>query len=481
MSVETNITTPTLWEVSQMSRDFGLVGERDTHLVVLLSGINGGLVIMQSPSRSGKDMVVDAVEYCRPGNDIAKIPSSTSKTVLFERKDELNSALIHRYPDITSLEDHIESLLKDNGDGRPSSHQFTDVSGEQRTQVTKTIQPPNSMILFAASDNNKVDLNDYPEIRNRALIVSCDTSAALTDKVKERQADLEVGLYEEKLTEQRREEIREYIGQVPASLYTGDGVGEVWNVAHKGFYRENPLPDLFPESRMDFDRMNKFVKAVTLFHFNDRMEIGCDERDATVSLLSTPEDVWLGWKIFGEKMVLSALNLRDQDFEVLEKLRESAQALTVAEIQNELRREGQNLSDTIVRNSLNSMEDKSYVLKDASGQRVKYQPSPFATADTVSKNINISFQEIVDKTIEDAYAVLPDNMADEYVSQYCEGEGLITTHPTNGTEVNIIEESLTENITDAEEQEEQIIGETNPYSDDDDDGGSSGEIQGTIA
>jgi len=470
MSSNTDIDTPTLFEVSQMSRDYGLVGERRTHLVVLLSTINGGLVIMNSPSRSGKDMVVDGVEYCRPGDDIARIPDSTSKTVLFQRKDELNNSLVHRYPDITSLDEHIESLLKENGDGRASRHSYTDVSGEQRSEVTQTIYPPNSMILFAASDNQKIDLNDYPEIRNRALMVSCDTSAELTDRVKERQADIEVGLYEEKTTPERREEIREYIGSIPVELYTGDDtVGEVWNVAHKGFYKENPLPDLFPESRMDFKRMNDFIKAVTLFHYGERMEINCDHRDATVSLVSAPEDVWLGWKIFGEKMVLSALNLSDQDFDILGRLRKSTEALTVAEIQSDMRREGENLSDKIIRDCLRSMEDKGYLIKDDSGQRVKYQPSPFATAETVSKDIQIDFQNIVDATIQVAYKVLPEDKVGEYVERYCEGSGLLTTHPTNGTEINIIEESLTDEIQEAEERETEEINTNNPYTETDDD------------
>jgi len=462
---DTDINTPTLFEVSQMSRDYGLCGERATHLSVYLLTINGGLVIMSSPSRSGKDMVVDGVEYCLPGDEIARIPNSTSKTVLYQRADELNNSRIHRYPDITSLDEHIESLLKENGDGRSSTHSFTDVSGEERTEVRQTIHPPNAMILFAASDNKNVDLNDYPEVRNRAMIVSTDASAELTERVKQKQAEIEVGRYEEKLTEQRRNEIRSYAGEIPVGLYTDDSaIGEVWNLTHLGFAQENPLPDLFPESRMDFERFNKFVKSVTLFKFNERMEVGSDKRDAAVSLLSTPEDLWLAWRVFGEKMVLSALNLQDIDFKILELLRNSGQALTVAEVQTEMRRNGHNLSEPQVRGSLDAMLDKGYVFKDNSGSRIKYQPSPFATGDTVSKDITIDFEAIVEQTKEDARYALEDDVAEEYISQYCEGDGLICTHPFEGHEVNIIEQDLGDDIEAQAESESEVIEETDALS-----------------
>lgn len=475
--VNTNPEPPTLYEVSQMGTDYGLVGEDDTHLSVFLITINGGFVIMSAPSRSGKDQVVDAVEYCRSGNDIARIPNSTSKTVLYQRAAELNDALIHRYPDITDLDEHIETLLKEHGDGRDSKHQFTDVSGEDRQVVEQVIEPPNSMVLFAASDNQNIDLNDYPEVRNRAIILSTDASAELTRKIKERQAEMEVGMYERNISEERTEEVRNYVSQIPIRDYTTrEAEGEVWNITHYGFGKENPLPDLFPESRMDFRRFNKFVKAVTMFHHEDRLESPFTERDAMFSMLSTPEDLWQAWRIFGEKMVLSALNLRDMDFEILGLLRDSGTAMTAAEVQMEMRkRGGQNYSDNQVRRALDGMLDKGYVIKDQGGNRVKYQPSPFATADQVSTDIEVDFENIVEGTKEAARSALPEELADEYISKYCEGEGLLTTHPFTGETINIIEQSMTEDIEEQQEQEEQVIENTDPFasSDDDGDGGNA--------
>lgn len=471
MSSTPDIETPTLFEISQMSRDSGLVGERDTHLAVFLISLNGGFVIMSSPSRTGKDEVVDAAEFIRPGDDIAKIPSSTSKTALYQRATDLNQADIHRYPDITDLSEHIETLLKANGDGRSSTHEFTDISGEERTTVKQTIEPPNSMILFVASDNQNVDLNDYPEIRNRAIIISCDASADLTRRIKNVQAEREVGTYEEKTTQQRRDDIREYVSQIPVELYTGDdSIGEVWNLTHQALADESPLPDMFPESRMDFARFNNFVKATTMFHFGSRMEVGSPDRDAAVSLLTTPSDLWLAWKVFGEKMVLSALNLRDMDFEILDMLRNSAQSMSVGECMNEMRRRGTNPSDNQVRGSLEGMLDKGYVIKDESASRVSYQPSPFGTTQQVSKDITMDFQNVVDISKETAKTVLTDENCDEFISQFCEGSGLIETHPLEGNQINITEESFAEGIEEQEQKEEETMDNTNPFESDESDG-----------
>jgi repressor of nif and glnA expression len=69
-------------------------------------------------------------------------------------------------------------------------------------------------------------------------------------------------------------------------------------------------------------------------------------------------------------MPLSVLILRDTDFEVLDLLCDSAQSMTVAEVQSEMRRRGQTLSDPQTRGSLEAMADRGYVLRDTNGPRV---------------------------------------------------------------------------------------------------------------
>lgn len=84
-----------------------------------------------------------------------------------------------------------------------------------------------------------------------------------------------------------------------------------------------------------------------------------------------------------------------------------------------------------------------------------------------------------------AHQVLPDeSVAEEYVDRYCSGEGLITTHPTEGEQVNIVEFDLGKPVEERLDAEKETIEETDPYgsddSDDDDDPEPDNPLQGTI-
>lgn len=134
----------------------------------------------------------------------------------------------------------------------------------------------------------------------------------------------------------------------------------------------------------------------------------------------------------------------------------------------------QNLSENQVRGSLEAMLDKGYVYKDNNQGRVKYQPSPFASEDQVSKNITLDFQTVVDETKAVVRDVLREDVAQEYIEQYCEGEGLITTHPLSGEQINITEQDLLDDVAEQVDEEVDVLDESDPYSSDDDDDGMEG-------
>ena len=274
MNVE-NITNPTLFEVKQLSRDFGLVGEEDTVLVVFLSFLGGGFVLMSGLSSGGKDEVVDAASFCVPDDWVFKIPTSMSKTVLYQKHREINSSPVHRHKDISNIagKDWLEDIWKAHGDGRSITHSWTEVMGQERTGRSQTLQPPNCMILFLAEDNQQVDLNDYPEVRNRALVVTIDDSKELTERVNERQAKQQAGIIEYNHSETRAEEIRQYVSSIPMHMYGDGGNGDFLNPVAPALDNQNPLPQHFTEARRDFPRLNDFMESVTLFHYDDRMEV----------------------------------------------------------------------------------------------------------------------------------------------------------------------------------------------------------------
>lgn len=458
-----------------MSRDAGLEGERDTHLVVFTSFISGGMVLMYGLSRAGKDAVVDAAAYCAPGDWVFKVPGSASKTVLYQKHKRMNSAHVHRYPDLVSLEDHIERILKAHGEGKSTSHSFTDVFGE-RDDVTQTLHPPDCFVVFVASDNEKIDLNDYPELRNRALVVSVDASEELTKQVNSRQARDEALLTERRVSEKRTQEIRDYVGSIPTRIYaTDNAVGRMASPVAVALDNQNPLPQKFTEARHDFKRLMDFMRSVALFHYRDRME---ETIDGIPTLLVTPADAWYAMRIFGEKMVLSALNLRDQDLAVLDLLRnESDTGRSADEIQMELKHRGLNITDRDVNRALSNMKTKGYVRKDQTQSPVLWSPTPFAFE--VSHDINIDWSQIVQETKFTAREALPGGIADDYISNYCQGEGLIVTHPFTGETLNITEfkDELEEKVEAQAQKEDEIA--NSRYRRDDDDGNDEPEVAET--
>lgn len=453
--LHTHEETPELYDVLRAAQDAGLVGEEETALTVFTAMIRGGLVIMLGPSRVGKTFTVQCMSKPIPENDIYEMSTTLSPTALYYAADEINKCRVHVYQDLASLPEHVEAVLKATAEGLPASREITDVtSGET---IRMTIDPPDCIIVGIASDNESVDINDFPELRNRGLIVSNDASQEQTERILDRQADEMSGLYERQLTDEQLEWIQEYIGSIPVSRYAReDSLGSIENIPGGRPLREqDPVPTHFTEARDDYKRLNKFIESVCLFHYQDRMEI---IHDGAPTLLVTPIDVWYGMKVFGEQMIMSALNLREIDLVILELLREEATAMTVSKIQAEVRQRGQgyNITDRDVHSSLKSMKTKAYVDVNQADNPQTWYATGFASV--VDHPAGIDYTKLVDRTEEIAHEVLEPEIAEEYIERYCRGEGLIATDPITGEQVNITEDtSFQEALDEAEEEIEDVL------------------------
>lgn len=417
------------------------------------AGWGAVFIWMRGPARAGKDEVVDAVEYCLPnkgGFGVFKVPSSSSPTALFKKAGEMNTKKIHRYPDLASLPEHLETILKAHGEGEPVTHSLA-TGTEQGQTEDQTIHPPDSFILFHASDNEKIDPDDYPELRNRALMVSVDAREEHTKAINQRQAREEAGLYEYNLTDDRTKEVREYIANIPKKMYLTDREGgNILNPVAVGINNQNPLPQKFVEARQDFPRLLRFMKSVALFHHTDRMTL---INDGDPTLLVTPKDAWLAMRIFGEDMILSALNLRDRDLILLHLLRKDMQnGASKAELQMELRDAGMNVTERDISTSLKGMLNKGYVKKDQSMSPILWSATAFS--DVIEVDVQLDWEEVVEDTKETAFEAFSDDRAEKYIEKFCEGDGLFARHPIVGKKMKITEsdglESAVEEKTDIE-------------------------------
>jgi hypothetical protein len=282
---------------------------------------------------------------------------------------------------------------------------------------------------------------------------------------------MEAGVSEKKLTEERAQEIRDYVGATPMETYGDDGSGGILNPVAPAINNQNPLPQHFTEARRDFPRLLGFMRSVTLFHYDDHLEVPAklmgDASQGTVNMMVTPADAWLAMRIFGETMVLSALNLREKDFELLNILRNpDVGALTADELQMQMRQHGFNVTSHDVRSSMDNMQYKGYVTKNQDTP-VTYNSTPFATK--AKRYVDLDWSEVVDATKDTAKEALPGRIADQYIDRFCEGDGLLVTHPLTGETVNLMEQTANELAAKEDEQADTMDEEVFDNDDSNDD------------
>jgi len=406
-----------------MKTDFGLEGEPDTFLTTLLAKKGGGFLVMKGPSRSGKDYIVEATNYCELDSNTAFIPESSSPTALFEKKEKLNDADVHIYPDMGSeFPEHLMQQIKRHGEGRPITHSYTDVEGGRST-VDQTIHPPDGFVLFIATDNEDMDLNDYPEVRNRALIIFTDASKEQNERVLDRQAMDESTFRPDEIQSERAEEIRQYLDQIPTHRYNvaehmEGGIGQLKVPFSWEFRQQDPLPAHFPEVRMDYKRLMKFMKIMSIFHHKDRAD---PLVNGAPTLMVTPIDGWLTMRVFGEKMIMSALNLEELDLEIVQELRETAETFTVSELHSEMRSRGYHVTDRDIRNALKNMKTKGYVDVDQTATPQEWHATAFAKVAKPHKTFD--WERICDEAKDRLYDddTWPHDVIEQYSAQFLEG------------------------------------------------------------
>jgi len=341
----------------------------------------------------------------------------------------------------------------------------------------QVLECPNTVIAFIASDNKNIDLDDYPELRNRALTLSVDASEQQTKRVNRRKAREHAGKTDRSVDPIRRAEIQHYHSSIPVMEWDNDNGNQVVNPAAVNIHEQEPIPELFPEARQDFDRLLEFMETVAIYHYADRMVV---EENGARYMYATPVDIWEAMTILGNKMVMSSLNLDREGRAILQILDEQSGSLTKAQIMQSMQKRGLNIADGEIRSSLDSMQSKGYVRAYQDTTPNEYTISEFGTV--TNHDAGINYEEVVEACTEEIYTLVPDDYADLYVDEFCEGTGLITTHPLNGQSVDIREDDDLDDMLDTGLDDiEDIFGAADDDTDDaPEQGSSASETQATL-
>jgi Fe2+ or Zn2+ uptake regulation protein len=145
-------------------------------------------------------------------------------------------------------------------------------------------------------------------------------------------------------------------------------------------------------------------------------------------------------QVVGNNMVMSSLNLSDEDQAVLRFMREHDGTPDRKEIQQGLRKAGYAITDKDVRQSLESMRERGYVEEHDSTPKT-FSLSAFAPI--TEFKVDLDYAKIAEAAATEVYNIpgVPESVADEYVRRFCEGDGLKTVHPFTGELVDITEDT----------------------------------------
>lgn len=464
-----------LYKCVQSKEDYGLVGEDYTFLVMLTgTAAGGGPIGMVAMSRSGKDFLTDCVKAHHPNPDRtwAKVPNSIKEAALYRMRGELNSASVHRYMDLVDLEPHIEDILKQNGEGDTAVRRIGVGDGGKgdETQTFK-VYPPDALLFYLAADNSRVSLSDFPEVRNRALILSTDASQGLTEEIQRRQGLDVAGMYDYNLSPGEIQDIRNHVGSIPTEYNVSQGTTDFFNPCGYPFNEESPVPSNFVEGRHDNKRMYKYARIVTLWHHQNRMQVPYNGRGGqSERWMVTPKDMWIMMRVFGEKLVMSALSLRDLHLRLLWFMRENPEEHTVSFLNQIVQQAGWNVTPSSVRDACDDLVEKNYVQKDDNGT-VTYRALGFASSINVyepvdwAKVIDMT-KEAVEHNVENGKLDRAD--ADEYIERFCT-RPITARHPVDGRKLDIEEYTgFEEQVKQRENDLEQMLG-TSIYDSSDED------------
>ena len=477
--------SPEFFKILQIGRDNGLVGEADTYLTVIIAMVRGKLVVLYGTSRGGKDHVLEMAFKVFPSDYVYEWPNDESPTAPFYNAEEINSYPVSYFGDMGSLKSHQEGILKAWGEGNDADRSVTDISASEGDEAKmQELDCPRTTFATFATDNRNFDFNDWPEVRKRAFMLGVDGSQSQTEDIIMRKAQEHADNIEKKIDPVSAARIRNYMGNIPAPMFTDHPNNMVVNPACIEIAKQNPMPTEFPEARFDAERLFEFTETVTLINHADRLTL---DTKAGKKMLAAPIDVWLAMKIMGENMIISSLNLTDEDQAVLRFLRESNAEVERSDIQEGLRQAGYTINDRDVQRSLKSMRENGYIQShdDNSGAKT-YSLSPFHTVTQV--DVGLEYEPIIEQSAQQVAQkdYVPGVVADYYEETFCTGTGLFAANPFTGEMEDITEDTdLQDAIDEATDDVAEHLNEPMFGNDDDDSDGNAGtneaKTQGTLA
>jgi hypothetical protein len=215
------------------------------------------------------------------------------------------------------------------------------------------------------------------------------------------------------------------------------------------------IPTLWPEARRDIGKLIRFMNAVALWRHPEPDFFG----ESGPVIIVRPSDAWLSMKIFGERLVMSALNVSTEDVAIVSLLRDRKSAMSVSKVKQLLADPdtgpGINLNSKLVRKALDGLEDRGYVEKDASATPVTYRAGVFAPQ--IERSTQLDWGAVIEEAAENVRGDerIPDETKKTYLAAHCQNP--VAAQPFTGEQVEILtDDSFSGELAEAAREMEEV-------------------------
>lgn len=443
---------PSLYDINQSfdviktDRYCGIKGEYEARMVLFTNFILGEKpVILKGSRASGKTNLIEIVGvYAK--NPIV-LASSSEKA--FQRNTGLNLATHFIVPEVNKIHEKTFEMLKDFGEGAKHYYTFLDAFKEPQT----ILLDPKPFVTSIADENKNVNLLG-DELLSRLTVIRTDSSVnqnvAVVDE-KLRRA--ENPFYKKGVSQDKVKKCIDYVKGLPSITNFGF-------VYPAGTIIRSAIPTLFTDSRRDTEKYLYNTYGITLFHYYDRLKKAFDGKDY---LFVTPVDMWLNNMIYKNVLLESSLKCGKIEQEILDTLTifgnevknddwgNKVKGLKITDIHTELLKRSYTPTIDSVTKYCSQLSETGYIIRNEEVRPFRFSLNPELHREY---KVKINWLEVVEACKASMSKNFPE-VADEYISRFCEGNGLLCIHPFSGETVNILDEKPVEEnpvVTQVEEQ-----------------------------
>jgi hypothetical protein len=444
---------PTLFDINKSfdvlkntdGRYVGIRGEEEARMVVFTNFVLGEKpVILKGSRASGKTNIMEVTSMY--AHSPITIASSSEKA--YQRNKNLNKHSHFIIPEVNKINEKTVEMLKDFGEGADHQYSFTNPYKETETILIQA----KPFITSIADENKNVNLLGE-ELISRLTVVRTDSSikqnvAVIREKLKR----AENPFYKKGISQTKVKQYVDYVKSLPS-------IRSFTFIYPAGEEMYKAIPPLFTDSRRDTDKYLANTYGITLFHYFDRIRKTIDSKSY---LFVTPADMWYNHVIYQNVLLESSLKCGRIEKEILDVLKihgenirqdewgNKVKGMKIGDVHTELLKRSFTPTVESVRKYCDNLMEVGYITRNEELRPFRYSLNPELQREY---QLHIDWQTIVEQCKKSISTNFPD-VADEYISRFCENGGLTVVHPFTGEKLNLLD--TTEKVVPQKVEEKKV-------------------------